>query len=218
MSKKPHITLYLTAVIGEWGGTYKDSDKVWQDAFAKYLASKCMSDAFYWYVVVIHKHTHPLHTYIDMHVHRCSLYAYIHIFVTLLCLCHACERIYISTYNYRSINPNSGDTGGLLLDDWSTPNTGKLSAMALAQPNPSVFTSAITTTSMCVNYGAFASSACGSTAVIPTTPSTPVVVITPPAPAPAPVPVVVAPVPVTPVVVAPAVTPPAAVTGCSALW
>jgi hypothetical protein len=87
--------------------------------------------------------------------------------------------------------------------------------MALAQPNPSVFTSAITTTSMCVNYGAFASAACGSTTVTtPTTPSTtPVVVITPPAPAP--VPVVVAPVPV---VVAPVVTPPAAVTGCSGLW
>jgi endoglucanase len=126
--------------------------------------------------------------------------------------------LYAYTYTYRSINPNSGDTGGLLLDDWTTPNTGKLSAMALAQPTPSVFTSAITTTSMCINYGAFASSACGTSTTTSTasTPSTPSVVITAPAPAPVPL-VVQAPAPV-PAVVALVVTPPAAVTGCSGAW
>lgn len=34
------------------------------------------------------------------------------------------------------LNPNSGDTGGLLLNDWVTPDTAKLSILANLVPNP----------------------------------------------------------------------------------
>ncbi|GAA3037906.1 cellulase family glycosylhydrolase [Microbacterium dextranolyticum] len=41
---------------------------------------------------------------------------------------------YLSTtgmsYGYWSFNPNSGDTGGLVKDDWKTPQTAKLTALA----------------------------------------------------------------------------------------
>lgn len=61
----------FTLCFGEWGGTYKDQDRVWQDEFAKYLKKHDL-DWFYW------------------------------------CL-----------------NPNSGDTGGILKDDWQTVNEDK---------------------------------------------------------------------------------------------
>jgi len=38
------------------------------------------------------------------------------------------------------LNPDSGDTGGLLLDDWVTPVQDKLDLLAKLQPNPTVFT------------------------------------------------------------------------------
>lgn len=38
------------------------------------------------------------------------------------------------------LNPNSGDTGGLLQDDWTTPQTAKLAALQKLQPSPSVTT------------------------------------------------------------------------------
>ncbi|MFC7927225.1 cellulase family glycosylhydrolase [Microbacterium laevaniformans] len=34
------------------------------------------------------------------------------------------------SFGYWSFNPNSGDTGGLVADDWKTPQTAKLSALA----------------------------------------------------------------------------------------
>jgi len=34
------------------------------------------------------------------------------------------------------LNPNSGDTGGLLLNDWVTPDTAKLSVLANLVANP----------------------------------------------------------------------------------
>jgi endoglucanase len=34
------------------------------------------------------------------------------------------------------VNPNSGDTGGLLLDDWKTPDSNKLTLLANLVPNP----------------------------------------------------------------------------------
>jgi hypothetical protein len=37
---------------------------------------------------------------------------------------------------YWCLNPNSGDTGGVLGDDWVTPNDKKLSIIAAAHPNP----------------------------------------------------------------------------------
>ena len=38
------------------------------------------------------------------------------------------------------LNPNSGDTGGLLKADWTTEETGKLTALERLQPDPSVIT------------------------------------------------------------------------------
>jgi len=35
-------------VVGEWGGHYEKQDKVWQDAFAKYIVDECLEDTFYW--------------------------------------------------------------------------------------------------------------------------------------------------------------------------
>jgi endoglucanase len=40
---------------------------------------------------------------------------------------------------YWSVNPNSGDTGGLLGDDWKTPVAKKIALLARARPNPTVF-------------------------------------------------------------------------------
>jgi endoglucanase len=41
----------------------------------------------------------------------------------------------IRSFFYWSLNPTSGDTGGLLLDDWQTPNQAKLDSLApLLQP------------------------------------------------------------------------------------
>jgi len=34
------------------------------------------------------------------------------------------------------VNPNSGDTGGLLLDDWVSPDTNKLSLLAKLVESP----------------------------------------------------------------------------------
>jgi endoglucanase len=40
---------------------------------------------------------------------------------------------------YWALNPNSGDTGGLLKDDWTTPESAKLALLNRACPNPSQF-------------------------------------------------------------------------------
>ncbi|TAK37156.1 MAG: glycoside hydrolase family 5 protein [Chloroflexota bacterium] len=47
-------------------------------------------------------------------------------------------------YTYWSLNPNSGDTGGVLLDDWKTLNTGK-QALLSADRAPSFISSAALT-------------------------------------------------------------------------
>jgi len=39
---------------------------------------------------------------------------------------------------YWCLNPNGGDTGGLLLDDWTTPDMKKLTLLDSIQPYPSV--------------------------------------------------------------------------------
>jgi len=36
------------------------------------------------------------------------------------------------------LNPNSGDTGGLLADDWKTPDTAKLTLLSKLVPKPTV--------------------------------------------------------------------------------
>ena len=47
------------------------------------------------------------------------------------------------------LNPNSGDTGGLLKDDWTTDETSKLQLLDTLQPNPSRIT--VTLTQICVS-------------------------------------------------------------------
>lgn len=47
------------------------------------------------------------------------------------------------------LNPNSGDTGGLLLNDWVTPDTAKLSLLANLVPNPTNIFSIINTSGNC---------------------------------------------------------------------
>lgn len=79
-----HLTVTgATVVVGEWGGVFDGSDRVWQQAFLHYLRARHLS-SFYW------------------------------------CL-----------------NPNSGDTKGLLTDTWSDPEAGKL-ALLRALPSTNV--------------------------------------------------------------------------------
>ena len=47
------------------------------------------------------------------------------------------------------LNPNSGDTGGLLQSDWTTEETAKLTVLDRIQPNPSTITS--TNTRVCIS-------------------------------------------------------------------
>jgi endoglucanase len=60
---------------------------------------------------------------------------------------------------YWALNPNSGDLGGLLKSDWVTPEAEKLVIVDSAQPDPSVFTQAITSTSVCLDYGSYTNGA-----------------------------------------------------------
>jgi len=69
-------------VIGEFGGRYQGSDRVWADAFVDYLIKIKVRDFFYW-----------------------------------------------------SLNPNSGDTGGILLDDWRTVNPDKMALIKRLMDN-----------------------------------------------------------------------------------
>eukprot|EP00611_Tribonema_gayanum_P017364 TRINITY_DN2_c0_g1_i2.p1 TRINITY_DN2_c0_g1~~TRINITY_DN2_c0_g1_i2.p1 ORF type:complete len:844 (+),score=226.36 TRINITY_DN2_c0_g1_i2:1224-3755(+) len=66
-----------------------------------------------------------------------------------------------------AVNPNSGDTQGLVLDDWTTPNTKLLDLAKIAQPTPSRVTSPITSTNVCLIP--VASSTCGSGGTSPPT-------------------------------------------------
>jgi endoglucanase len=71
------VTAGYAVAIGEFGGKYghggNAKDKVWQNAFVKYMLNKKITNSFYW-----------------------------------------------------SWNPNSGDTGGVLQDDWMTPWNDKV--------------------------------------------------------------------------------------------
>jgi endoglucanase len=71
-------------VTGEWGGSTKDKNGIWLNAYVSYLKSKDMTDNFVW------------------------------------CL-----------------NPNSGDTGGLVGNDWITPDLAKLNLLASLVSTPS---------------------------------------------------------------------------------
>lgn len=71
------VTAGYAVAIGEFGGKYghggNAKDKVWQNAFVKYMLNKKITNSFYW-----------------------------------------------------SWNPNSGDTGGILQNDWTTPWNDKV--------------------------------------------------------------------------------------------
>lgn len=45
----------------------------------------------------------------------------------------------VSSSFYWCLNPNSGDTGGVLCDSWCTPQQHKLDIIAEAHPNPTVW-------------------------------------------------------------------------------
>lgn len=45
------------------------------------------------------------------------------------------------SFFYWCLQPNSGDTGGILSDDWTTPVDAKLRLLEKASPNPTMFTS-----------------------------------------------------------------------------
>jgi len=53
---------------------------------------------------------------------------------------------------YWSLNPDSGDTGGLLENDWTTDESGKLSALDRLQPNPSKIEYDSASGQVCVSF------------------------------------------------------------------
>merc|ERR1712130_1052721 len=58
------------------------------------------------------------------------------------------------------LNPNSGDTGGLLKSDWTTEENGKLEALDVLQPFPSKIEWQSDSNTVCVSFdGAFNQSA-----------------------------------------------------------
>lgn len=59
---------------------------------------------------------------------------------------------------YWCLNPNSGDTGGLLDHDFKTPNLDKLRILRYVQPNPSQFQ--LQGDLICVNGGAYSNRNC----------------------------------------------------------
>ncbi|GMT24589.1 hypothetical protein PFISCL1PPCAC_15886, partial [Pristionchus fissidentatus] len=59
---------------------------------------------------------------------------------------------------YWCLNPNSGDTGGLLEDDWLTPIPRKIALTNRAQPNPTKF--AVQNGKICITSGVFPESHC----------------------------------------------------------
>ena len=77
------------------------------------------------------------------------------------------------SFAYWSFNPNSGDTGGLVKDDWTTPQTAKLAALQplLGASNPTTSTVAGTTTTPRPTTTTPASSTAISTSVPSTTPA-----------------------------------------------
>jgi endoglucanase len=60
---------------------------------------------------------------------------------------------------YWCLNPNSGDTGGLLDYDFTTPMTDKLKLLDRVQPNPTFITSK-GEGQLCIQPGAYANPKC----------------------------------------------------------
>lgn len=59
------------------------------------------------------------------------------------------------------LNPTSSDTGGLLKDDWLTPEADKLEIVARVQPHPSFLSKNEATGQVCLTPGAYATARCG---------------------------------------------------------
>eukprot|EP00486_Rosalina_sp_Unknown_P013209 CAMPEP_0201592888 /NCGR_PEP_ID=MMETSP0190_2-20130828/190651_1 /ASSEMBLY_ACC=CAM_ASM_000263 /TAXON_ID=37353 /ORGANISM="Rosalina sp." /LENGTH=1291 /DNA_ID=CAMNT_0048051849 /DNA_START=105 /DNA_END=3980 /DNA_ORIENTATION=+ len=70
------------------------------------------------------------------------------------------------------LNPNSGDTGGLLKDDWTTPETGKLGQLDKLQPDPSTITYDSTNGRVCVAFEGGVISTSSTTSTTTTNPPT----------------------------------------------
>lgn len=74
-----------------------------------------------------------------------------------------CMSIYLThtlIYYYRCLNPNSGDTGGLLDYDFLTPQTDKLNLLARVQPHPSFISAK--NGQYCIAPGAYANPKCAA--------------------------------------------------------
>ena len=61
---------------------------------------------------------------------------------------------------YWGVNPNSGDTGGLLEDDWTTSVQPKLALLARIQPQPSLLYWTPPGNAVCLTQGAYGNAAC----------------------------------------------------------
>lgn len=59
-----------------------------------------------------------------------------------------------------SLNPNSGDTGGLLDYDFLTPIPTKLELLAKVQPNPTFVSAKTTAGQYCITPGAYVNPKC----------------------------------------------------------
>ena len=69
------------------------------------------------------------------------------------------------------LNPNSGDTGGLLQDDWTTEETGKLEALHRLQPAPSKITWDSSAGSVCITFDGAGNSTVNPTSTTTDTPT-----------------------------------------------
>lgn len=69
------------------------------------------------------------------------------------------QNLYIPNATPRCLNPNSGDTGGLLDYDFTTPMPDKLQLLDRVQPNPT-FIAAKGAGQLCIQPGAYANPKC----------------------------------------------------------
>lgn len=132
-------------VIGEWGGKYEaagpvqDRDRVWQDTLGDYLVEHCLEDTFYW---TLNPNRYVLRFLsVDVCGDSCMDASFL---LTLFLI--------VSLFS-------SGDTGGLLLDDWTTPNLDKLALLARVQVDPSVV-ARTSETEVCVVSGSYTNPLC----------------------------------------------------------
>lgn len=131
-------------VLGEWGGFYGrgpsgDRDRVWHDALVDWLLANCLEDSFYWGI--------------NPNVGLGGWGAR-----------HGAEREgHWLTPPAPLPTKQSGDTGGLLEDDWATPVQPKLNLLARLQPRPSFLYWAGTPDEgprVCLVEGAYANPRC----------------------------------------------------------